>query len=43
MKSQRGTEDALYDLVNYVRQKVDNKKIVLVISLEIEGAFDNAW
>ncbi|XP_069361305.1 uncharacterized protein [Maniola hyperantus] len=40
---QRGTEDALYDLVNYVRSEVQQKKSVLIVSLDIEGAFDNAW
>ncbi|XP_052740698.1 uncharacterized protein LOC128198590 [Bicyclus anynana] len=40
---QRGTEDALYDLVNHIRTEVSNKKIVLLVSLDIEGAFDNAW
>ncbi|CAH2210239.1 jg22693, partial [Pararge aegeria aegeria] len=40
---QKSTEDSLYDLVNYIRQKIEAKKIVVVISLDIEGAFDNAW
>ncbi|XP_072948186.1 uncharacterized protein [Epargyreus clarus] len=40
---QRGTEDALYDLMEFVRSEVNNKKIVLMVSLDIEGAFDNAW
>ncbi|XP_052741604.1 uncharacterized protein LOC128198763 [Bicyclus anynana] len=40
---QRGTEDSLYDLVNHIKSEVGNKKIVLLISLDIEGAFDNAW
>ncbi|CAH2207649.1 jg24927, partial [Pararge aegeria aegeria] len=40
---QRGTEDALYDLVNRIRSEVKQKKIAIMISLDIEGAFDNAW
>ena len=40
---QRSTEDALYDIVGHIRQQVDNKKIVVLVSLDIEGAFDNAW
>ncbi|CAH2097272.1 unnamed protein product [Euphydryas editha] len=39
---QRGTEDALYDLVEHIRQEIKLKKIVLLVSLDIEGAFDNA-
>lgn len=40
---QRGTEDALYDLVKHVKEEIERKKIVLIVSLDIEGAFDNAW
>lgn len=40
---QRGTEDALYDLLGHIRSEVNNKKIVIIVSLDIEGAFDNAW
>lgn len=40
---QRGTEDALYDLVRHVRQELNSKKSVIIVSLDIEGAFDNAW
>ncbi|XP_050563633.1 uncharacterized protein LOC126913011 [Spodoptera frugiperda] len=40
---QRGTEDALYDLIAHIRAEIKAKKIVLLISLDIEGAFDNAW
>ncbi|CAH2091367.1 unnamed protein product [Euphydryas editha] len=40
---QRGTEDALYDLVEHIRREIKLKKIVLLVSLDIEGAFDNAW
>lgn len=40
---QRGTEDALYDLVKHIRSELQAKKSVIVVSLDIEGAFDNAW
>ncbi|GBP98427.1 Putative 115 kDa protein in type-1 retrotransposable element R1DM [Eumeta japonica] len=40
---QRGTEDALYDLMTYIYKELNLKKIVLMVSLDIEGAFDNAW
>ncbi|GBP90791.1 Putative 115 kDa protein in type-1 retrotransposable element R1DM [Eumeta japonica] len=40
---QRGTEDALYDLMTYIYKESNLKKIVLMVSLDIEGAFDNAW
>ncbi|KAJ2940791.1 hypothetical protein O0L34_g14908 [Tuta absoluta] len=40
---QRSTEDSLYVLINYIRSKLEEKKIVTLISLDIEGAFDSAW
>lgn len=40
---QRGTEDALYDAVKLIEAAVYNKKIAIAVSLDIEGAFDNAW
>ncbi|GBP98469.1 Putative 115 kDa protein in type-1 retrotransposable element R1DM [Eumeta japonica] len=40
---QRGTEDALYDLMTHIYQELNLKKIILMVSLDIEGAFDNAW
>lgn len=40
---QRSTEDSLYTLVNRIRNKIEDKKIVTVVSLDIEGAFDSAW
>lgn len=40
---QRGTEDSLYTLVNYIRDRLKEKTIVTAISLDIEGAFDSAW
>ncbi|XP_060810843.1 uncharacterized protein LOC132904445 [Amyelois transitella] len=40
---QRCTEDSLYVLVDHIRQRIKDKKLVLMVSLDIEGAFDNAW
>lgn len=40
---QRGTSDALTDAVSHIQQHVSLKRIVAVISLDIKGAFDNAW
>ncbi|CAK1549484.1 unnamed protein product [Leptosia nina] len=40
---QRGTEDALYDLLRHIREKLNEKKIAVMVSLDIEGAFDSAW
>ncbi|XP_069365327.1 uncharacterized protein [Maniola hyperantus] len=40
---QRSTEDALCDLVNHIREQINNKNIVTLVSLDIEGAFDSAW
>lgn len=40
---QRSTEDSLYDVVSHMRTERKKKKIVLMVSLDIEGAFDNAW
>ncbi|GBP79526.1 Retrovirus-related Pol polyprotein from type-1 retrotransposable element R1 [Eumeta japonica] len=40
---QRGTEDALYDLMTCIYKELNIKKIILMVSLDIEGAFDNAW
>ena len=40
---QRGTEDALYALMRHIRAEIKAKKIVILVSLDIEGAFDNAW
>lgn len=40
---QRSTEDSLYVLIKYIRKKLELKKIVTIISLDIEGAFDSAW
>lgn len=40
---QRGTEDALYDLMRHINERLSNRKSVIVVSLDIEGAFDNAW
>lgn len=41
---QRGTEDALYDLVNLIKHEAHTmRRLVAVVSLDIEGAFDHAW
>ncbi|CAK1590874.1 unnamed protein product [Parnassius mnemosyne] len=40
---QRCTEDSLYDLVLHIKNNLRNKKISIVISLDIEEAFDSAW
>ncbi|GBP73990.1 RNA-directed DNA polymerase from mobile element jockey [Eumeta japonica] len=40
---QRGMKDALYDLMTYIYKELNLKKIVLMVSLDVESAFDNAW
>lgn len=40
---QRSTEDALYDLKQHVESNLKRKEIIVMISLDIEGAFDNTW
>lgn len=40
---QRCTEDSLYDLVMHIRERLKHKEIIVVVSLDIEGAFDSAW
>ncbi|GBP79729.1 hypothetical protein EVAR_49428_1 [Eumeta japonica] len=40
---QRGAENAFYDLMTYIYEELILKKIILMVSLDIEGAFDNAW
>ncbi|XP_049869337.1 uncharacterized protein LOC126369089 [Pectinophora gossypiella] len=40
---QRCTEDSLYDLLQHIRRNISDHKINIVISLDIEGAFDSAW
>ncbi|GBP89236.1 Retrovirus-related Pol polyprotein from type-1 retrotransposable element R1 [Eumeta japonica] len=40
---QHGTEDALYDLMTHINNEFNLKKINLMVSLDIEGAFDNTW
>lgn len=41
--AQRSTEDALYDALQIIREGVKRKELVAVVSLDIEGAFDNCW
>ncbi|CAK1589381.1 unnamed protein product [Parnassius mnemosyne] len=40
---QRSTEDALYVLMQFIHMKLNQKKIIALVSLDIEGAFDSAW
>ncbi|GBP91215.1 hypothetical protein EVAR_60665_1 [Eumeta japonica] len=40
---ERGMGDALYDIMTYIYRELNLKKIILMVSLDIEGAFDNAW
>lgn len=40
---QRSTEDALYSLVTHLRSELPKKKLITMVSLDIEGAFDSAW
>ncbi|GBP90798.1 Putative 115 kDa protein in type-1 retrotransposable element R1DM [Eumeta japonica] len=40
---ERITEDALYDLMTHIYKELNLKKIILMVSLDMEGAFDNAW
>ncbi|KAL0852638.1 hypothetical protein ABMA27_016898 [Loxostege sticticalis] len=40
---QKSTEDALYNLVHRIQGKIELKKLVTLVSLDIEGAFDSAW
>lgn len=40
---QVSTEDALYDAVQIINQGLTQKRLVAVVSIDIEGAFDNAW
>ncbi|CAK1577839.1 unnamed protein product [Parnassius mnemosyne] len=40
---QRSTEDALYDSITIIKQGLKKKALVVIVSLDIEGAFDNAW
>lgn len=40
---QRSTEDSLYTIVKYITDKLNQKKLIRVVSLDVEGAFDSAW
>lgn len=40
---QKSTEDALYNLVHRIKGLIELKKLVTLVSLDIEGAFDSAW
>ncbi|XP_047543137.1 uncharacterized protein LOC125075464 [Vanessa atalanta] len=40
---QKSTEDALYTLIHHIKGQIKLKKLVALVSLDIEGAFDSAW
>ncbi|KAJ2937984.1 hypothetical protein O0L34_g14267 [Tuta absoluta] len=40
---QRSTEDSLYVMMQHVKARLREKKLIVVVSLDIEGAFDSAW
>ncbi|XP_063827121.1 uncharacterized protein LOC135076627 [Ostrinia nubilalis] len=40
---QRSTEDSLYDMMTHIKSGLKRKKIMVMVSLDIEGAFDSAW
>ncbi|CAH2208052.1 jg10111, partial [Pararge aegeria aegeria] len=40
---QKSTEDSLYVLLQHIKNKLKEKKLITVVSLDIEGAFDSAW
>ncbi|GBP41225.1 hypothetical protein EVAR_30663_1 [Eumeta japonica] len=40
---QRGIEDALCNLVTYLREEREKNNSNLLVSLDIEGTFDNEW
>ncbi|GBP39714.1 hypothetical protein EVAR_25538_1 [Eumeta japonica] len=33
----------LYDLMTHIHNELNLKRIIVMVSLDIEGAFDNAW
>lgn len=40
--SQKSTEDSLYTLIKHVKGKLEQKKLITMVSLDIEGVFDSA-
>lgn len=40
---QRCTEHVLYDVMQHFRENLEGNKINVVVSLDIDGAFDSAW
>ncbi|KAL0852476.1 hypothetical protein ABMA28_000643 [Loxostege sticticalis] len=40
---QRSTEDSLYDMMTHIKAELRAKKLIVMVSLDIEGAFDSAW
>ncbi|XP_052748288.1 uncharacterized protein LOC128200104 [Galleria mellonella] len=40
---QRSTEDALTDALSLIEEALTNKRMAVMVSLDIQGAFDSAW
>ncbi|XP_052750082.1 uncharacterized protein LOC128200503 [Galleria mellonella] len=40
---QKSTEDALYDALSIVKSAIKSKQLAVIVSLDIQGAFDSAW
>ncbi|XP_052754561.1 uncharacterized protein LOC128201476 [Galleria mellonella] len=40
---QKSTEDALYDALSIVKSAIKSKQLAVMVSLDIQGAFDSAW
>ncbi|KAJ2940785.1 hypothetical protein O0L34_g14902 [Tuta absoluta] len=40
---QRSTEDSLYVMMQQIKEGLKKKKLIVVVSLDIEGALDSAW
>ena len=42
-KAQKSTINALYTAIDHIKSALNNKKMVIAVSLDIKAAFDNAW
>ncbi len=40
---QKSTETALDYLISLVEKQIESKAFILLVSLDIKGAFDNSW
>lgn len=40
---QKRTEDSLYNLMKRIRDKLNEKKFIVMVSLDIEGNFGSGW